>query len=182
MLSRGALSDPVRACASSGRRTRWPSASLNRPATCTYAWWVERVRTLLDLCRRAARHVVGVDPTLDVSGPQDLTPTAGRRVLARVRTGRVLVIEDNVGYGSTVTACRVLVVCDVVDFPGPRPNYHHTLQTSLIRRCRPGTLRTVVGQPSPPWSARDLGPSRRSVVERALCETPQAFIPTRSPR
>lgn len=74
----------------------------------------------------------------------------------------VLVVDDNIGYGSTLRACRNLIeergghpvtrsvetawelfdrlpghkIHDVVDLPSLRPNFHHSLQAALIGHLR----------------------------------------------
>jgi hypoxanthine phosphoribosyltransferase len=80
----------------------------------------------------------------------------------------VLVVDDNIGYGSTLRACRNLIeargghpvtrsvetawelfdrvpghkIHDVVDLPSLRPNFHHTIQTALIGHIRQRDVRS----------------------------------------
>ncbi len=79
----------------------------------------------------------------------------------------VLVVDDNIGYGSTLRACRNLVetrgghpvtrsvetawelfdrlpehkIHDVVDLPSLRPNFHHRIQAALIGHLRQRDVR-----------------------------------------
>ena len=88
-----------------------------------------------------------------------LVPVSELELLAHLCRGRrVLIVDDNIGYGTTMRGARELVssaggvplvrccetawhlfdrnpehtLADVVEFPSPRSNLHHTLQAELI--------------------------------------------------
>lgn len=88
--------------------------------------------------------------------------------------GTTLVVDDNVGYGSTLDACRRLVsqlggtaltravetswhlldripdfsFAGVVDLPGIRPTFHHSLQEEMITLLRTGNGDAYVDHPA----------------------------------
>ena len=88
--------------------------------------------------------------------------------------GITLVVDDNVGYGSTLDACRQLVtqlggtaltravetswhlldripgfsLAGVIDLPGIRPTFHHSLQEELIALLRTGDGDAYVNHPA----------------------------------
>lgn len=88
--------------------------------------------------------------------------------------GPTLVVDDNVGYGSTLDACRQLVsqlggtsltravetswhlldripgfsFAHVVDLPGIRPTFHHSLQEELISLLRNGAGDAYIDHPA----------------------------------
>jgi hypothetical protein len=96
----------------------------------------------------------------------ELTAPPGHRerLATAARGGRVLVIDDNVGYGTTLGAARKLIaqygglaftrstetawhlyhrsgdhdIADVADLPSLRPNFHHRIQHRLISHLQRG--------------------------------------------
>ena len=130
-----------------------------------------------DLAYLGFRHQQTVDVSLTA-------PTWMRDAVEEsLSTGTVLVIDDNIGYGCTLRACRNLIegrgghpitrsvetawelfdrvpghkIHDVVDLPSLRPNFHHTIQTALVGHIRQRDARsygTVCYCPSEPVVAQ----------------------------
>ena len=107
---------------------------------------------------------------LDLTGP----PGHCDRLAAAVRGGHALVIDDNVGYGTTLRAARALVgelgghtttrsvetawhlytrsghhdISDAADLPGLRPNLHHSIQRRLIGHLQRGDITAYTRDPA----------------------------------
>ncbi len=97
-----------------------------------------------------------------------------RRLLTDLQGGHVLVIDDNIGYGTTLRAARTLVtrfggqattrsvetawhifrrsgdhdIADAADLPGLRPNLHHSIHKNLIQQLRQGDAARYVRDPA----------------------------------
>ncbi|MDW6057922.1 hypothetical protein SAZ11_07440 [Streptomyces sp. FXJ1.4098] len=115
---------------------------------------------------------------LDAGGTVRHPATAPRpyrdRLTAAARDATVLVIDDNVGYGSTLRAARALVeqlggravtrsvesawtlyhrsgrhdIADAADLPSLRPNIHHSIQTRLIGHLLRGDASAYLRDPA----------------------------------
>lgn len=102
-------------------------------------------------------------------------PAPNRDELAAAASGAtVLVVDDNVGYGSTMRAARTLVeqlggraltrsvesawhlyhrsgthdIADAADLPSLRPNLHHTIQARLTGHLLDGDTGAYAGDPA----------------------------------
>jgi hypothetical protein len=127
---------------------------------------------------------------LDLTGP----PGHRDRLAAAVRDGHALVIDDNVGYGTTLRAARALVgqlgghattrsvetawhlytrsghhdISDAADLPGLRPNFHHSIQRRLIGHLQRGDIISYTGDPAH-TTRGTLHGQMAAAYELALC-------------
>jgi len=101
-----------------------------------------------------------------------IAPARARDELnSAIASSTVLVVDDNAGYGTTLRACRTLIcqlggipltrsvetawdlyekrgnhdIASAVDFPGLRPNFHHSLQKRLMGALAAGDISSYIG-------------------------------------
>lgn len=127
---------------------------------------------------------------LDLTGP----PGYCDRLAAAVRDGHALVVDDNVGYGTTLRAARALVgelgghattrsvetawhlytrsghhdIADAADLPGLRPNLHHSIQRRLIGHLQRGDVAAYTRDPAHATRGT-LHAQMAAAYELALC-------------
>jgi hypothetical protein len=113
-------------------------------------------------------------PDGTVRAEQTAPPGHLARLAAAARSSKVLVIDDNVGYGTTLRAARRLIaqhggtavtrsaetawhlyrrsgshdIADAADLPGLRPNLHYSVQARLAGHLRRGDAAAYARDPA----------------------------------